>query len=115
MGNVESLETILADADLFLLTSETESFGLVLLEAMSCGVPCVSTDVGGVREVLGELGGLAPLGNLERLAAAAVSILRDPAEHERQSRAARERAVSHFAREKIACQYVELWKQVARC
>ena len=43
------IEALLAGADLFISASETESFGLSMLEAMSCGVPCVSTDVGGVR------------------------------------------------------------------
>ena len=59
VGNLESTESMLADADLFLLASETESFGLSMLEAMSCGVPCVSTHVGGVHEVLGDTGGAA--------------------------------------------------------
>lgn len=112
LGSVEALETVLQDADLFLLTSETESFGLVLLEAMSCGVPCVSTDVGGVREPLGDLGGTAKLGDIEGLARAALRILTDPVEHERQSRAARERAVTHFDQNKVACRYVQLWRQV---
>ena len=112
LGSVEALETVLSDADLFLLTSETESFGLVLLEAMSCGVPCVSTDVGGVREVLGDLGGTAKLGDLDGLAQAALRILGDPDEHARQSRAARERAVTLFDQDKVACRYVQLWRKV---
>ena len=112
LGNVEALEAVLADADLFLLTSETESFGLVLLEAMSCGVPCVSTNVGGVKEVLGDLGGVAKMADIDGLAQAALRILCDPAEHLRQSLAARERSVTHFARDKVACRYVELWRKV---
>jgi N-acetyl-alpha-D-glucosaminyl L-malate synthase BshA len=63
LGMHDHLEDVLPQADLFLSASETESFGLSMLEAMSCGVPCVSTAVGGVAEVLGETGMLTPFGD----------------------------------------------------
>ncbi len=113
LGNVEAIETVLQQADLFLLASETESFGLALLEAMSCGVPCVSTNVGGVREVLGELGAMTPFADPQAMARAALRLLRDPALHRQQSEAARERAVSTFAQDKVACRYAALYREVA--
>ena len=52
LGKQESLSELYAIADLMLLLSEKESFGLVLLEAMACGVPCIGTNVGGIPEVI---------------------------------------------------------------
>jgi N-acetyl-alpha-D-glucosaminyl L-malate synthase BshA len=66
LGMQDHLEDQLPQADLFLSASETESFGLSMLEAMSCGVPCVSTAVGGVSEVLGDTGRLVPFGDPRR-------------------------------------------------
>jgi N-acetyl-alpha-D-glucosaminyl L-malate synthase BshA len=112
LGTVEAIENVLADADLFLMASESESFGLGMLEAMSCGVPCVSTDVGGVREVLGETGALTPFGQPEALAQAALELLRDETVHRQQSAAARARAVELFASDKVVCRYVDLYRRV---
>jgi glycosyltransferase involved in cell wall biosynthesis len=54
LGMQDQIQDLLPQADLFLSASETESFGLSMLEAMSCGVPCISTAVGGVGEVIGD-------------------------------------------------------------
>ncbi len=110
LGNLDSIEGILADADLFLLASETESFGLSLLEAMSCGVPCVSTQVGGVAEVLGETGMLTPLAQPDAMAEAALTLLRDPDAHRHASAASRERAVTHFEQRDVVGQYLDLYR-----
>ncbi|MCC6671394.1 MAG: N-acetyl-alpha-D-glucosaminyl L-malate synthase BshA [Planctomycetes bacterium] len=112
LGNVEAMESVLGDADLFLLASETESFGLALLEAMACGVPCVSTDVGGVREVLGETGGLVPFADPQAMADAAVAILTDPDRYARLAKGARERAVELFDEAKVVPRYFEVYRQV---
>lgn len=111
VGKQESLETFLAQADLCLMTSETESFGLVLLEAMSCGVPCASTDVGGVREVMGDPGMYAPVGQPKALAEAALPCLREPELHQRLAKAAVERA-ANFEQSKILTRYFELYHRV---
>lgn len=81
VGKQEQMEDILAIADLFLLTSEYESFGLAALEAMAAGVPVVSTDAGGLREinVNGETGYMASVGDVETMSKQAVHILRDDA------------------------------------
>jgi len=112
MGSHDGIESILANADLFLLGSETESFGLVLLEAMSCGVPCVSTDVGGVGEVLGDTGARVPVANPDAMAEAALGFLRDADVHREQSRRSRERAVEHFDQRRIVKQYLDVYRQV---
>ena len=82
---------VLREADLFLLPSETESFGLAALEAMACGVPVVASAVGGLPEVIpdGEVGFLCPLGDVEAMAAAARRLLDDAAAAPRASRAPR--------------------------
>jgi L-malate glycosyltransferase len=112
LGVQDNLEVILQQADLFLSASETESFGLSMLEAMSCGVPCVSTAVGGVSEVLGDTGRLTPFGQPEALAQAALGILQDPALHEQLAGKARARAVEHFATDRIVAQYEKIYSRV---
>ena len=102
----------MADADLCLMASETESFGLTLLEAMSCGVPCASTDVGGVREVLGDTGVYAPVGQTDALAQAALPLLQDHALHNKLGTAVRDRAVALFEQSKVLDQYFELYRDV---
>lgn len=100
LGKQESVAELLACADLLLLPSETEAFGLAALEGMACGVPVVATDVGGVPEVVphGEAGYLAPVGAIDEMADAAIELLSDPARWARASAAAREAAERYDAR-----------------
>lgn len=112
LGMVDNLEDVLPQADLFLSASETESFGLSMLEAMSCGVPCVSTAVGGVAEVLGDTGKLVPFAQPEVMARTALELLTNPDQHTRLASAARNRAVEHFATERIVSQYVAIYERV---
>jgi N-acetyl-alpha-D-glucosaminyl L-malate synthase BshA len=81
VGKQEQMEDILAIADLFLLTSEYESFGLAALEAMAAGVPVVSTNAGGLSEINigGETGFLAPVGDVTLMSEQALAILSDNA------------------------------------
>jgi N-acetyl-alpha-D-glucosaminyl L-malate synthase BshA len=111
LGSMDSIEGVLADADLFLLASETESFGLSLLEAMSCGVPCVSTDVGGVEEVMGDTGARTPPAQPDAMAQAALGLLRDPEVHRRSSIAVRQRAMTHFDQRDVMEQYMNLYRR----
>lgn len=100
LGKQESVAELLACADLLLLPSETEAFGLAALEGMACGVPVVATAVGGVPEVVphGEAGYLAPVGAVDEMADAAIELLADPARWEKASAAAREAAERYDAR-----------------
>ena len=114
LGVHEHIEDVLPKADLFLSASETESFGLSMLEAMSCGVPCVSTAVGGVAEVLGDTGLLARFGEPDALAAAALQLLVDGDRHTRLAAAARTRAVDLFSTDLVVSRYVDLYERVLR-
>ncbi len=79
LGKQEAIEEILSVCDLFLLTSETESFGLAALEAMACEVPVISTNAGGIPEVNihGVTGYMSDVGDVEDMAANAMKILAD--------------------------------------
>ena len=106
----------LSVADLLLLPSLTESFGLVALEAMACEVPVIATRVGGIPELVeeGETGYLFDVGDCEGMADAAISILRDPGLHKRMGERGREVAVLRFANENIIPQYEALYRKVIR-
>ncbi|HYM94077.1 MAG TPA: N-acetyl-alpha-D-glucosaminyl L-malate synthase BshA [Chitinophagaceae bacterium] len=79
VGKQEQIEDVLAIADLFLLPSEYESFGLAALEAMAAGVPVISTNVGGLTEISihGETGFMADVGDVRTMSQQALSILKD--------------------------------------
>jgi N-acetyl-alpha-D-glucosaminyl L-malate synthase BshA len=113
LGKQESVAEILACADLFLLPSATESFGLVALEAMSCGVPVVATRVGGVPEVVpdGEAGFLAEIGDVETMAEQGVRILKDTEQWRRMSAAARS-AAERFSTDRVVPMYESYYRTV---
>lgn len=79
LGKLAEVEKILSVADLFLLPSETESFGLVALEAMAAGVPVISSDSGGLPEINlnGKTGFLLPVGDVEGMAKKSIALLLD--------------------------------------
>ncbi len=112
VGNLARVEEILTGADLFVLPSETESFGLSALEAMACGVPVIATDVGGIPEVVRhDMDGLLyPVGDVEGMAAGALEILRDSSRWSSMSQAARTRALGDFAEESIVRRYREIYE-----
>jgi len=79
LGKQDAIEELLAVSDLFVMTSEKESFGLAALEAMACEVPVISTNAGGLPEVNihGQTGFLSDVGNIDEMARYAVTILSD--------------------------------------
>ncbi len=114
LGNREDCVPVLQAADLFVQASDSESFGLAALEAQACGVPVVSTEVGGVSEVIadGETGILTPAGSADALAAAAGGLLGDHAKWRAMSEAARESAVRRFARSATVDAYESCYRRV---
>jgi L-malate glycosyltransferase len=106
-GEQHDVVELLSQADLFLLPSATESFGLAALEAMACEVPVVASRVGGLPEVVdhGVTGFLCPPEDLEGMARHAVDILSDRALHDHMARAARQVALDRFAAERIVPLY----------
>jgi N-acetyl-alpha-D-glucosaminyl L-malate synthase BshA len=113
-GVLDGVADLLRAANVLLLPSETESFGLVALEAMASGVPVVASDVGGLPEVVehGVTGFLAPIGDVDRMADHVVEMLSDCATCRKFSRAARERAVGQFDYRDIVPQYEAVYKRV---
>lgn len=113
LGKMTDPEAVLASCDLFLLASETESFGLAALEAMACGVPVVSTDAGGTSEVVehGKAGLLNPVGDTDLMAAHALAILKDSAELARYRQGAR-RAAERFDLARVLPRYEALYTEV---
>lgn len=113
LGKLDTVADLLRSADLFLLPSASESFGVAALEAMACGVPVVASRVGGLPEVIvhGETGALLPPDDTAGMAAEAVAILSDHGRWERLRRGAAERA-RLFSTDRIVPQYEQLYERL---
>lgn len=114
IGSLPLIEEILVGADLFVLPSETESFGLAALEAMSCEVPVIATTAGGLPEVVvdGETGYLRPVGDVDAMAQAALDLLADEPKRQAFASAGRKLAVERFSQDVIVGRYRELYERV---
>lgn len=112
LGKTSEVERVLCMSDLFLLPSETESFGLAALEAMAAGVPVISTNTGGLPEVNidGITGFTANVGDVGTMASRAVELLNDPAKFSRFRKQAREQA-ERFSLETIGPEYLRLYQE----
>ncbi|MCX6836107.1 MAG: N-acetyl-alpha-D-glucosaminyl L-malate synthase BshA [candidate division Zixibacteria bacterium] len=107
LGNQTRVEAVLPCADLFLVPSEEESFGLAALEALACGVPVIGTSGTGLVEVVDDFknGFLLPVGDTSSMARAALSLLKDKARMLSFRQAAAEMALQKFNAEKIVSEY----------
>ena len=116
IGNVANLEAVVSSCDLFLLPSETESFGMAALEALALEVPVIATRVGGLPEVVidGEVGYLLPLGDVDGMADRAIEILQNQDLRQKLGRAARRHAIENFDIASVIPQYVDFYQRVRR-
>lgn len=114
LGKQDEIAQVISLADILLLPSEKESFGLVALEAMACGVPTVGSEAGGIPELVqhGVTGYLAPIGDTEAMAAYAISLLRDPPKKADMREACLERAHIQFCDQKIMREYEDIYYRV---
>jgi L-malate glycosyltransferase len=114
LGKQDEVAKLYSLADLFLLPSEKESFGLVALEAMACGVPVIGSTAGGIPEVVehGSCGFLYPVGEVEKMAASAIRLLQDRALHAQFAEHGRKRVLKHFTLEERVNEYERLYEQV---
>jgi N-acetyl-alpha-D-glucosaminyl L-malate synthase BshA len=116
LGKLEAVAPLLASADLFLLPSQSESFGLSALEALATGVPVIGTRVGGLPEVVreGETGALCAVGDVDGMARAAIALLRDEAQWRSASALAASDARERFSLDQVVAQYEAFYEDALR-
>jgi N-acetyl-alpha-D-glucosaminyl L-malate synthase BshA len=114
VGKQPNIVDYLSAADVLLLPSEQESFGLAALEAMACEVPVIASRVGGIPEVVtdGETGFLSAVGDVEKMAEDAARLLIDPELRREMGKRARESAVSRYRTDIVIPQYIEFYELV---
>jgi L-malate glycosyltransferase len=114
LGKLPSVNDVLPLADLMLMPSELESFGLAALEAMACRVPTIGTNVGGVPELIkdGVNGRLFPVGDIENMAQAAIELLSDDMKRDAMAAAGRQTAQKKFCSTRIIPQYEAYYERV---
>ena len=113
-GERRSIGDLFAHADLFLLPSERESFGLAALESLASGVPVVASDVGGVPEVVahGKTGWLVPAGDPGAMALAVLSLLEDPGRRAAMGKAARASALARFQPGPLVSEVERIYREI---
>ncbi|MFA6471377.1 MAG: N-acetyl-alpha-D-glucosaminyl L-malate synthase BshA [Candidatus Latescibacterota bacterium] len=115
LGRQVDVSCFIPLADIYLLLSEHESFGLTALEAMSCGVPVIGTSGSGMEEFLGDgkAGRLSPVGAIDEIVENCVRILKDPDLGREMGGAGRNRAKERYSQESITQQYIQLYERIA--
>ncbi|WP_338551690.1 N-acetyl-alpha-D-glucosaminyl L-malate synthase BshA [Paenibacillus sp. KS-LC4] len=114
LGKQEDVAQVISLADVLLLPSEKESFGLVALEAMACGVPTIGSTAGGIPELVthGETGFLSPIGDVDSMAANAIRLLTDEELHAKFKEACIYRSCHAFCNDRITAEYEEIYYRV---
>ena len=114
VGKQAKIVDYMAIADVFLLPSEEESFGLAALEAQACEVPVVATKVGGIPEVVsdGETGFLSNIGDTEKMSDDALKFINDDEMRQTFGQRGRELAIARYSSEKIIPQYINFYEKV---
>lgn len=114
VGKQANIPDYLGIADVFLLPSELESFGLAALEAQACEVPVIATRIGGIPEVVseGETGYLSDIGDVEKMSEDTVRLLKDENLRRAFGEKGRELAIQRYSSDKIIPQYISFYEQV---
>ncbi len=112
LGQRLDTNRLLAALDIFALSSFTEAFPSVIGEAMACGVPCVATDTGDSRLVIGDTGKIVPKCNPEALATGILDLLSRPDERSQLGIKARQRVIEQYSLEKMALAYAGLYQDI---
>jgi len=114
LGKQDSISEILNAADIFLMPSQSESFGLSALEAMACGLPVVSSSIGGLPELIlhNETGYIAEFADAERMAKYTIDLLKNEKKYNIFSKNSRDRAVNVFDKSLIVPQYEAYYEKV---
>lgn len=114
VGKQPKIADYLSAADVLLLPSEQESFGLAALEAMACEVPVIASRVGGIPEVItdGETGYLSEVGEVEKMSADAARLLMDEGLRHEMGRRAREAAISRYSTDLVIPQYINFYERI---
>lgn len=116
VGKQANIADYLGIADVFLLPSELESFGLAALEAQACEVPVIATRIGGIPEVVndGESGYLSDVGDVEKMSADTLILLRDEELRRAFGEKGRELAVQRYSTDKIIPQYIAFYEKIVK-
>jgi glycosyltransferase involved in cell wall biosynthesis len=116
VGKQANISDYLGIADVFLLPSELESFGLAALEAQACEVPVIATRIGGIPEVVtdGESGFLSDVGDIEKMSTDTIHLLRDENMRRAFGEKGRELAVQRYSTSKIIPQYIAFYEKIVQ-
>ncbi len=120
LGKQDNVNELLPLADLMLMPSQMESFGLAALEAMACSVPSIATRVGGVPELIcnsgddGDNGLLFDVGDVDSMSEAAISLLSDEDRLQTMARSARKTAQDHFCASRVIPLYEDYYDRVVQ-
>jgi N-acetyl-alpha-D-glucosaminyl L-malate synthase BshA len=113
LGKQDNVYLLLSLSDVFIMPSNLESFGLAALEAMACGIPCITSNAGGLVELVkdGISGFTTEVGDVKKMAEHTTRLLKDPQLHSKLSKSTREYAITHFHVDRIIPQYIELYER----
>ena len=112
LGNQKNITEILSKSDVFILPSENESFGLTALEAMTCEIPVIASNAGGLPEVIkdGKTGYLLPVGDIKGMAQKAIELLEHPVKRKKMGVLSRKHAIKKYSIEKIGAEYERYYR-----
>ena len=114
LDQISDMPAFYQSIDVFLMTSITEGFPNVLVEAMASGLPCISTDVGDAKYIVQDLGNIVPPRNAQALVDAILAYTqKSEAEKQSLKLATRERVEQNFSIETVSRQYMQVWSQKA--